>query len=486
MSVNSPLARPAFPNCPRSRGPPRLLRGRAALQGSGRPDARRGRRGHHRCRDLHPLVVPVGAGRLVPSDPAVGPGAGGHLQRRQRQRLHRPCRRHRRRAHRAGRRCRTGHRAERDLPGLHRGDRRDPARRRPRRCAPGARRRTDTRRRRRLAGSRRRHPHHRHLRQGCRSAYRGHRRRRRRHRQGQRHDRPRHGHDARVRVLRPRRRRRAAPAVPGDLGPLSRRCPTSSASAGKVVVVKYGGNAMVDPRWPGPSPRTSCCCARSASSPWWCTAAGPRSATCCAVWARRPSSVDGLRVTDAETLDVARMVLVGKVNRDIVGSINVHGAYAVGLSGEDAGLIRAVPATPTSASSATSPRSTRHHRAPARRGHDPGGVHHRRRRRGPGLQHQRRHRRRRHGRCPRSREGRLPHRRAGLLPTSTTPRRSSPRRRRRAPGAGRRRHDQRRHDPQGRGLHRRRRGRRSRAHMLDGRVPHVLLLELFTDAASAP
>jgi acetylglutamate kinase len=53
--------------------------------------------------------------------------------------------------------------------------------------------------------------------------------------------------------------------------------------------------------------------------------------------------VDGLRVTDAETLDVARMVLVGKVGRDIVGAINVHGAYAVGLSGEDGGLITAAP-----------------------------------------------------------------------------------------------------------------------------------------------
>ena len=50
---------------------------------------------------------------------------------------------------------------------------------------------------------------------------------------------------------------------------------------------------------------------------------------------------DGLRVTDAETLDVARMVLVGKVNRDIVSAINVHGPLAVGLSGEDANLITA-------------------------------------------------------------------------------------------------------------------------------------------------
>jgi acetylglutamate kinase len=50
---------------------------------------------------------------------------------------------------------------------------------------------------------------------------------------------------------------------------------------------------------------------------------------------------DGYRVTDADTIDLVRMVLVGKVNRDIVSSINVHGALAVGLSGEDANLITA-------------------------------------------------------------------------------------------------------------------------------------------------
>ena len=52
---------------------------------------------------------------------------------------------------------------------------------------------------------------------------------------------------------------------------------------------------------------------------------------------------DGMRVTDAETLDIVRMVLVGKVNRDIVSAVNVHGSLAVGLSGEDAKLISAVP-----------------------------------------------------------------------------------------------------------------------------------------------
>ena len=73
-----------------------------------------------------------------------------------------------------------------------------------------------------------------------------------------------------------------------------------------------------------------------------------------------PEFRDGLRVTDADSLDVARMVLVGKINRDIVSAINVHGPLAVGLSGEDGGLILATrPRIPTSGSSATSTRSTR-------------------------------------------------------------------------------------------------------------------------------
>src|SRR3546814_17137600 len=54
-----------------------------------------------------------------------------------------------------------------------------------------------------------------------------------------------------------------------------------------------------------------------------------------------PEFRDGQRVTDADTIDVARMVLVGKVNRDIVSSIHRHGPLAVGVSGEDAHPIRA-------------------------------------------------------------------------------------------------------------------------------------------------
>jgi acetylglutamate kinase len=56
--------------------------------------------------------------------------------------------------------------------------------------------------------------------------------------------------------------------------------------------------------------------------------------------------VDGLRVTDADTLDVVRMVLVGKVNRELVAAINVHGSLAVGVSGEDSAFLHATARSP--------------------------------------------------------------------------------------------------------------------------------------------
>ena len=70
---------------------------------------------------------------------------------------------------------------------------------------------------------------------------------------------------------------------------------------------------------------------------------GPQIGDLMARLGKTPEFQDGLRVTDAETLEIARMVLVGKVNREIVAAMNIHGALAVGLSGEDAGLIRADP-----------------------------------------------------------------------------------------------------------------------------------------------
>jgi acetylglutamate kinase len=70
---------------------------------------------------------------------------------------------------------------------------------------------------------------------------------------------------------------------------------------------------------------------------------GPQIGELMARLGKVPEFVDGLRVTDAETLDIARMVLVGKVNRDIVSVLGRYGTPAVGVSGEDAGLLRARP-----------------------------------------------------------------------------------------------------------------------------------------------
>ena len=76
--------------------------------------------------------------------------------------------------------------------------------------------------------------------------------------------------------------------------------------------------------------------------------------------------VGGLRVSDEETVEVAKMVLIGKVNKDIVLRLNRHGQPAVGLSGDDGGLFRVArrggPAARTSASSADRPRQRRRDR----------------------------------------------------------------------------------------------------------------------------
>jgi acetylglutamate kinase len=120
---------------------------------------------------------------------------------------------------------------------------------------------------------------------------------------------------------------------------------------GQVVVVKYGGNALAAGR-PGSNGTgeaealalfaTDVVLMRSVGMrPLVVHGGGPQIGDLMSRLGKVPEFVDGLRVTDAETLDIARMVLVGKVNRDIVAAINIHGPLAVGVSGEDAGLISA-------------------------------------------------------------------------------------------------------------------------------------------------
>jgi acetylglutamate kinase len=108
---------------------------------------------------------------------------------------------------------------------------------------------------------------------------------------------------------------------------------------GATIVVKYGGNAMIDPELAERFAEDIVLLHSVGIRPVVVHGGGPQIGELMERLGMRPEFRDGLRVTDAETLDVAAMVLVGKVNREIVGAVNVHGPLAVGLSGEDAGLI---------------------------------------------------------------------------------------------------------------------------------------------------
>jgi acetylglutamate kinase len=109
--------------------------------------------------------------------------------------------------------------------------------------------------------------------------------------------------------------------------------------SGKTVVIKYGGNAMEDPDLAHLFAQDVVLMRLVGMNPVVVHGGGPQISDLMRRLGKEPKFVDGLRVTDAETVDIVRMALVGKVNREIVASVNQHGSYAVGLSGEDAGLI---------------------------------------------------------------------------------------------------------------------------------------------------
>ena len=127
---------------------------------------------------------------------------------------------------------------------------------------------------------------------------------------------------------------------------LSEALPYISRFWGKVVVVKYGGNAIGDDESLAGFANDIVLMRMVGMRPVVVHGGGPQIGDLMERLGMVPEFRDGLRVTDADTLDVARMVLVGKVNRDIVSAINVHGPLAVGLSGEDAGLITAHQRSP--------------------------------------------------------------------------------------------------------------------------------------------
>lgn len=110
---------------------------------------------------------------------------------------------------------------------------------------------------------------------------------------------------------------------------------------GKCIVVKYGGNAMTDETLKQGFARDMVLMKLVGIHPIVVHGGGPQIAALLERLGKESRFVEGMRVTDAETMDVVEMVLGGLVNKEIVSLINAHGGRAIGLTGKDGPLIRA-------------------------------------------------------------------------------------------------------------------------------------------------
>jgi len=113
---------------------------------------------------------------------------------------------------------------------------------------------------------------------------------------------------------------------------------------GKIIVIKYGGNAMTDETLKSAFAEDIAFLRLAGFKPVVVHGGGPQISTMLDRLGIESEFRGGLRVTTPEAMDVVRMVLVGQVQRELVGLLNQHGPLAVGLSGEDAGLFTATPA----------------------------------------------------------------------------------------------------------------------------------------------
>jgi len=110
---------------------------------------------------------------------------------------------------------------------------------------------------------------------------------------------------------------------------------------GKTIVIKFGGNAMVDEALKQGFARDVVLMKLVGMNPVIVHGGGPQIGKLLERIGKKSEFVQGMRVTDRETMDVVEMVLGGLVNKEIVSLINKHGGKAVGLTGKDGGLIRA-------------------------------------------------------------------------------------------------------------------------------------------------
>jgi len=109
--------------------------------------------------------------------------------------------------------------------------------------------------------------------------------------------------------------------------------------SGKTVVIKYGGNAMINNELKRSVIQDIIMMKYIGLRPVVVHGGGPEITALLKQMGKQSTFVSGLRVTDSETMAAAEMVLVGKINTEIVGLLNLHGAKAVGLNGRDASLL---------------------------------------------------------------------------------------------------------------------------------------------------
>ncbi|ANJ67407.1 acetylglutamate kinase [Halothiobacillus diazotrophicus] len=129
------------------------------------------------------------------------------------------------------------------------------------------------------------------------------------------------------------------PAVTADV--LMEALPYIQRLFDKTIVIKYGGNAMIDESLQDAFARDIVLLKQVGLNPVVVHGGGPQINQVLEKIGKQGEFVQGMRVTDRETMDVVQMVLGGLVNKDIVALINRHGGRAVGLTGRDAGLVRA-------------------------------------------------------------------------------------------------------------------------------------------------
>ena len=135
--------------------------------------------------------------------------------------------------------------------------------------------------------------------------------------------------------------REMAPRILSEALPFMRRY------AGSTFVIKYGGHAMGDPELADLFARDIVLLKQVGINPIVVHGGGPQIAKMLERLAIKSSFIDGLRVTDAATVEVVEMVLAGSINKEIVTAINRAGGRAIGISGKDANLIQAKKLTRT-------------------------------------------------------------------------------------------------------------------------------------------